>query len=205
LEGRARHALELGRTFASAKHAAAAQTPEALTQARAAFSAAFALAKEAPHDGLAIDALHMLAFVDTAPQDQLKWAGQALAVAEASSDPAAKKWRASLRNNIGYALHQLGRYDEALAQFEQALALRELGSNAEAKRVAQWMVAWTLRSLTRIEEALAIQLRLEQECDLVGAPDPYVFEELEHLYRAKGDAARANYYANRRSASTNTA
>ena len=37
---------------------------------------------------LAIDAVHMLAFVDTAPMDQLKWGEEALAIALSSSQPA---------------------------------------------------------------------------------------------------------------------
>ena len=49
------------------------------------------------------------------------------------------------------------------------------------------MVAWTLRALGRMDEALDIQLRLEHECEAAGAPDPYVFEELEILYRARND------------------
>ena len=104
-------------------------------------------------------------------------------------------WEASLRNNIGYALYQLGRYDEALDQFRQAVVLREKGEDAEAKRVAHWMVAWTLRALKRNDEALAIQSRLEREREAAGAPSAYVFEELELLYRAKGDGARADHHA----------
>ena len=96
---------------------------------------------------MAVDALHMLAFVDTEPADQLKWGQQALAIAQASSQPAAKKWEASLRNNIGYALYQLGRYEEALDQFKQAVVLREKGEDVQARRIAHWMVGWTLRAL----------------------------------------------------------
>ena len=55
--------------------------------------------------------------------------------------PPARKWEASLRNNVGYALHQLQRYDEALAQFQQAVVLRERADDAEATRAAHWMVA----------------------------------------------------------------
>lgn len=108
------------------------------------------------------------------------------------------KWEASLRHNIGFALHQLGRFDEALVQFEQAAGIRERGGDAGASRVAHWMVAWTLRTLGRREEALAIQLRLERECESAGTPDPYVFEELELLYREAGDEARALAYSARR-------
>jgi tetratricopeptide (TPR) repeat protein len=199
-EARVRYWLELGRTYGSATH-----TPEQLTDAnkalaRGAFQRAQDAAREGRLDGLAIDAIHMFAFIDTAPADQLRWAMEAMAVVEASRQPQAKQWEASIRNNIGHALHQLGRYDEALAEFRKALALREAQGNAGRTRVAWWMIAWTLRAMKRDDEALAIQLRLERECDTAGEPDPYVFEELEALYRAKGDTAKADHYAARRKA-----
>ncbi len=201
-EAKVRYELELGRTYASATHPPEAQTPENKALARRAFEAALGAARSASLDDLAIDAIHMLAFVDTAPEDQLKWAQTALAVVESSEQPAAKRWEASIRNNLGYALHQLGRHEEALKQFELALVIRERGTNTEAIRVARWMIAWTLRSLNRIDDALAIQLRLEAENDVSGTPDAYVFEELEALYTAKGDTARAQRYAARRKAQT---
>ena len=197
-EARVRHALELGRTFASAAHPAPSQTPEAREEARAAYLRAVDLARNGCLDGLAIDALHMMAFVDTAPADQVKWGQEALAVVEASSQPSAKAWEASLRNNVGYALHQLGRHEAALAQFKKAVVMRERGTDAQATRAAHWMVAWTLRALDRNDEALETQLRLEQECVAAGAPDPHVFEELELLYRATGNEALAAQYAERR-------
>jgi tetratricopeptide (TPR) repeat protein len=136
----------------------------------------------------------MFDFVDTTPQDQLKWGLEALGIVESSTQPQAVKWEASIRNNIGYALHQLGRYPEALAQFQQAVVIREQEADAESTRAAHWMVAWTLRALDRPDEALEIQLRLEQECEAAGQPDPYVFEELEILYRAEGNFDRAGHY-----------
>ncbi len=197
-EVRLRYEMEFGRTLASAKHTAESQTPAVKKQARSRYLRALELARADHLDALAIDAIHMLAFVDTAPTDQLKWGEEALAISLASSQPAARKWEASLRNNIGYALHQLKRYDEALAQFRQAVVLRERADDAEATRAAHWMVGWTLRALNRLDEALEIQLRLERECEAAGVPDPYVFDELEELYRAKGDEARAQRYAERR-------
>src|SRR4029079_19551522 len=107
---------------------------------------------------------------------------------------------ASSRNNVGYALHRLGRYDEALQQFNAAVTLRERGSDTGATRVAYWMVAWTLRAMKRNDEALQIQLRLEREGDAAGDPDPYVFEELETLYREAGSPERAACDSNRRRA-----
>ena len=201
-EVRARHALELGRTLSSAVHSPESQTEPVKAAARAAYLHALDIAQTERLDDLAIDALHMLAFVDTAPADQLNWGLQALSVMEGSSQPAAQQWEGSLRNNVGYALHQQGRYEEALVQFKLALAFRERAGNAEQTRVANWMVAWTLRALGRMDDALDIQLRLERECEAAGATDPYVFEELENLYRARHDTARADAYAELRKAAT---
>ena len=197
-EARARYALELGRTYASATHARELLTEAAKAQARTAFTEALAIAKSAKSgelDALAIDAIHMFAFIDKAAADQLKWAQEALIVSVASNQPAARRWEGSIRNNLGMALHELGRFGEALAQFKQALAIREQGTNAGQIRVAHWMVAWTLRAMNRIEESLEIQLRLEKECAAANEPDPYVFEELEALYRTKGNEERTNHYS----------
>jgi len=199
-EAKVRYALELGRTLVSATHPPASQTPQVREQARAVYRGAVELATANQLDALAIDALHMLAFVDTAPADQLKWAREALKVTDASTQPDARKWEAALRNNAGYALHQLGRFEEALSEFKTALLLRQRGTDEEAIREARWMIAWTLRALKRGDEALAIQLQLERECDAAGAPDRYVFEELEAHYRANGDTERADHYAARRKA-----
>jgi tetratricopeptide (TPR) repeat protein len=199
-EARVRHALEWGRTWASAAHRPEEVSEAAKVEARQAWQRALTLARESGLDALAIDAIHMFAFVDTSAEDQRRHAEDALAVALASSQSAARRWEPSIRHNLGMALHGLGRYPEALAQFEQALALREAQSSAAQQRIARWMVAWALRAMQRLDEALAIQLRLERENDAAGEPDPYVFEELQALYTAKGDVALAERYAERRKA-----
>lgn len=89
----------------------------------------------------------------------------------------------------------MGRYDEALAEFKEALALQEKGGKADQIRVAKWMIAWTLRSLGQLEEALQMQLALEKDCDEAGEPDPYVYEELEILYKELNNPEKAEYYA----------
>jgi tetratricopeptide (TPR) repeat protein len=200
LEAQARWWLELGRSYSSATHAPASQTPEVKDQARAAYGQALALAKKGQLDGLAVDTIHMLAFVDTAPADALKLAQEALTVVQRSKQPAAQAWEGSIRNNMGVALHQLGRFDEALAEFQKALVEREKAGKPERIRVAHWMIAWTLRALNRAGEAIDIQLRLERENAAAGEPDPYVFEELETLYRAQGNELRATHYAQLRAA-----
>ncbi|MEZ0307731.1 MAG: tetratricopeptide repeat protein [Ramlibacter sp.] len=196
-EVQVRYHLELGRTYASPVHPPESQTAEARERARVANMRAFEMAQAARLDALAIDALHMMVMVDSAPADQLAWNMKALAYMEKSDQAAAKGWEGSLRNNVGYALHQAGRYPEALEQFEKALALRLRGTNVRATRIAYWMIAWTYRAMGRLPEALEIQLRLEREWDAAGEPDPYVFEELAHLYRALKDESKAAFYEER--------
>lgn len=196
-EAQTRYWLELGRTYASHQHPAEAQTTETKRLARDAYSRALQIAKRARLDALAIDVIHMFAFVDTAPADQLRWGQEALAMVESSDQDQAKRWEPSVRNNMGEALYELGRYDEALEQFERALTLIEHDTNKRRLRDAHWQVARTLRALGRTDDALAIQLRLESESDAASDPKSYVFEELEILYRAKGDTERAQYYADR--------
>ena len=197
-EARARHALEVGRSYVSATHPAQSVDADAKERARAAFLAAHDLALSGKLDALAIDALHMMAFVDTAPEQQMRWDQRALEIATESSQPAARRWEASLRNNIGHALYRQRRYDAALAEFRRAVALRERGGDAEALRIALWTEAWTLRALDRIDEAIAIQTRLEGEYVAAGAPSREVFEDLELLYRANGDSEKAARYAERK-------
>lgn len=196
-EAQVRYWLELGRTWGSAAHKPDELTPEAKAKARDAYDRALAAAKAAKLDGLAIDAVHMYAFIDTAPEDGIKWADEGLKIVRASNQPGAKGWEASLRNNRGYALVQLGRYDEALAELKLALAAREQQGRPGGIRVAHWMIAHTLRLMGRLDEAREIQLRLEREWDGALEPDPYVFEELEAIYKAQGNAERAAHYAGR--------
>jgi hypothetical protein len=198
LEAQSRYYLELGRTYASTAHPPESQTPEVKELARSAFTHAFELAQAGSLDHLAIDALHMMTIVDTAPADQLEWNRKAVALMLSSAQEEARNWAGSLHNNSGYALHLLGRYEDALAEFKLALAAREQAGNPQAIRIAYWMIAWTLRALNRLEEAIEIQLRLERECAAAEEPDPYVFEELDALYRALNNNERADYYAVRR-------
>lgn len=190
-EARVRHRLEFGRTLASATHDPASLTAETKAAARQAFAEARRLAEEARLDDLAIDAIHMEAFLDPAPEAQERCARAALAVVERSDQPRARRWEASVRHNLGYALLQQQRPDEALREFTLARELRAKAGKPGPRRVADWMVARTLRALNRHAEARDIQLRLEREWAADGKPSPYVYDELVHLHRALGDEAQA--------------
>ena len=184
-EPRVRHLLERGRTFRSAGQRERAQPL---------FLQAVALADAAKLDDLAVDAMHMVALVEAAPAEQLRWNQRALALAQASKDANARSWEASLANNIGMTLHGEKRYAEALASFQAALAARQRTGKPADIRVAHWMIAWTLRALTRHDEALAILRRLERELDSIGQTDAYVFEEIGENLLVQGHAAQAKPY-----------
>jgi tetratricopeptide (TPR) repeat protein len=200
VEVKVRYFLELGRTYSSAAHPPESQTNEVKELARSAYLQAYKFAQTGKLDNLAIDALHMMTFVDMAPQEQIEWNRKALALMQTSSQQDAKKWEGSLHNNTGYALYLLGRYEDALLEFKLALAAHERGGDAQAIRIAHWMIAWTLRALGQLNEAIKIQLDLEKECDEAGEPDPYVFEELEILYQTINNGEKAEFYAARRKA-----
>ncbi len=194
-EAQVRYHLELGRTYASATHPESDRTPASDELARRNFMKAFEIAERAQLDSLAIDALHMMPFVDTEPAQQLGWNERALAYLERSSQPDAKRWEGPLRNNVGYARRLAGDYEAALHQFRLSRAAYERAGRAANVRIADWMIARTLRDQSKYQDALAIQLRLEREWDAAGEPDPYVYEELVYLYRALGNEDRAKHYA----------
>jgi tetratricopeptide (TPR) repeat protein len=174
---RVRSHLERGRLLRSSGDAAASVMP---------FERAWELAGTIGEDGLAVDAAHMLALVD-APPGEATWHERALDLAHTSPDPAARRWRGSLWNNIGWARFQAGDLAGALAAFETALAARREQGRAKETRVAEWCVARCLRALGRPTEALAIQERLARETAAAGhLEDGYVAEEIGECLLAMG-------------------
>ena len=180
---RVRYLLERGRAFNSAKRPA---------EARPLFLAAWDLGREAREDGLAVDAAHMVAIVEPEAAAQEAWNGKAIAYAEASADPAAKKWLGSLLNNLGWTYHDSGRAEQALGLFEKALAWHRARQTGEGEFVARYMVARCQRTLGRHEEALAGQQALAADRALAGAEeDGYVVEEVAENLLALGRQAEA--------------
>jgi len=170
---------------------AGCSTPAATpTAARPHFLAALAEAEAAGLDDLAADAAHMMAIIEPG-EAQIPWAERALAIAGASDDPRARRWIGSVSHNLGWTLHDMGRYDEALAVWQRALAFREEQGVPGPLHMARWTVARGLRSLGRNEQALEIQQELATQVD----SDGYVREELGELMLAMGrpDEARPHF------------
>jgi tetratricopeptide (TPR) repeat protein len=158
-------------------------------KARPLFEEAFALADSAGQPALAVDAAHMVAIAaanDSASSDALAWNERALAMAESSSDPEARSWRASLLNNLGWTYHDAGNDKKALDLFQRALAARREMGDARDIREARWSVARSLRANGRLDDALKEQVALEKENAKAGEPDGYVFEELGEILYAQG-------------------
>lgn len=184
-----RYLLERGRVLNSSNHS---------EQARPFFEQALNIAKQASEDSYAVDAVHMLAIISP-PAQSLTLNLQAIEMAENSGQEKARAWLGSLYNNTGWALHDLGKYEAALEIFQKAEAWRRLQGSAKETRIAVWCVARTLRSLQRIEEALAKQVALKEEFESAGEEsDGYVFEEigeclaaLDRLKEARPFFARA--------------
>jgi tetratricopeptide (TPR) repeat protein len=165
---RIRYLLERGRTLNSSGH------PD---EARPLFEQALSMASELSEDFYAVDALHMLAIV-APPAASLNLNLRAIQMAESSSQAKARDWLASLYNNTGWSYHGMGEYESALEMFEKAEAARRLQGRVNEIRIAQWCVARALRSLNRVEEALAKQHALRAEFEAEGEDDGFVYEEI---------------------------
>lgn len=163
--------LETGRVLNSSGDPAAAR-PE--------FETAFALAEALEEEFLAVDAAHMIAIVET-PENAIAWNERALQLASSAADPKAKKWKASLHNNLGWTYHDLGDFEKALFHFQEGLQERLASGTPTTVRIAKWCVGRCLRSLGKLEEALTVQTSLAE--DPASAEDGFVSEEIaECLY-----------------------
>ncbi len=181
---RLRYLLERGRTFRSAGE------PD---RARPLFVRAWELGEIAGNEDLAIDALHMIAIVDGG-EHGIEWNLKALPLARAAKDPQARRWAASLLNNLGWESRQLGRHQQALQYFRESIVAYEARGEPATVRIARWQVARTLRDLGRHDEALTALYQLEAELAAAELTDGYVFEEIAENLEAQGKSAVARPY-----------
>lgn len=174
---RASFHLERGRTYNSAGE-----------KAKAALE--FLEAAKTKEDDYRVDAYHMLAIASSDPSEAEGWNLKALNLSGLSEDPGARRWRASLLNNLGWTFHDSGRFSEALPLFEEAVDVRTAQGDEAQARIAKWCFARCLRSLERYDEAMAIQ------SELIKAPEAgYASEEMGELLLVTGkpDEARPHF------------
>lgn len=194
-EARARYWLELGRTYASHRHAPEALTEADRARAKEAFAKALQISNAARLDSISVDVIHMCPFVETDLEVQLACNRDALRIVEGCHQPDVCRWEASIRSNLGESLFDLGRYPEALEEFRRSADLFQARQDDRGYLDSRWHVGRTLRLLGRIGDALAIQVAVQEAWAQQGQTRAYVFEELELLYRTQGDLGRANHYA----------
>jgi tetratricopeptide (TPR) repeat protein len=152
---------------------------------RTSFLSAWELARAAGEDGLAVDAAHMLGIVEP-PDVAREWNGRAMDLARTSPDPAARRWIGSLANNMGWACHEAGDDDVAIALFTQSRDAFLADGRVDRARVARWSIARCLRSRGDVEEALDAQQVLLAELDALGKTDGYVLQEIAECLVALG-------------------
>jgi tetratricopeptide (TPR) repeat protein len=180
LVARLRYLLERGRVFNSSG---------AADSARPFFQQAWDLSRAAPPEVTfyAVDAAHMLAIVAGSPAEGITWNEAALERAESAPDGRARGWCGSLYNNLGWAYHDQGDFEETLTSFQRALTWRQEHGTAREVRVARWAVGRALRSLDRLDEALAVQEALREEWQRSGEQEAgYVAEEIAECRYAEG-------------------
>lgn len=178
---RVRYLLERGRVFNSSMH------PE---RARPLFLQAWDAATQAKEEVLGLDAAHMLGIVEP-PEKALEWSHKAIALAEASGNPDARKWLGPLYNNTGWTYYEKGDYPRALELLMKAQDFYQKQGTATQIRVAKYSVGKTLRALGKLEEALAIQQKLAAELSAAREQDGYVDEELGECLLALGRGAQS--------------
>jgi tetratricopeptide (TPR) repeat protein len=177
-----RYLLERGRCFNDAGER---------EKARRCFLEAWEVGTRERLDGYAVDAAHMLGIIERPESEAMAWNLRAMDYARSSSDPRARRWLASLQNNMGWTYHAMGDYPAALEVFEEALALRRAQGHAGPIRIARWSIAKMHRLLGRVEEALPVQESLLGECERARESDGYVHEELAECLLALGKAKEA--------------
>ncbi len=196
---RVRILLERGRVF---------QQADNITEARNYFEQSYALSEKNKFDFHTLNAAHMIAIVAEKAAEKIAWNQCAITMAATTSDERARLWLGSLYHNLGQNYVEAEQFEKALSAFQKALKYREKEGYVPNIRVATWAVARALRSLDRLDEAVAMQLALLKEYDVITMSGTFdmpvemftltrglVYEELAELYHAQQCSAEAEVYA----------
>lgn len=143
-------------------------------RAREEFEKALAVSDDVGADFHTVDTLHMLAIVSK-PDEAIEWNKKAMLKAETSPDERAQGWLGSLYNNLGWSYFGKKDFQTALDIFRKGLDWQLAKNRPKQAIIAKWSVARTLRAMSKVEDALDLQLELEQENK---EADGYNYEEI---------------------------
>ena len=110
---------------------------------------------------LAVETALTLAEADR-PHTQ-QWIEEGLADLAGTGDPGILRWGVVLHDLRGWARLDDGDAEAALVSFEDAADYAERYGTADQRFAAQWATGRALRELGRVDEALALQRRLQEE------------------------------------------
>jgi len=177
-------------------------------QARSYFKLAYQLSAQCGFDRFSIDAAHMIAIMQPGIEDKIQWNQRAIDIIEKTEESVARSWGGSLYNNLGQNYFDNGQYEKSLEAYQKSLECRQDQQDVSNSLFAKWTVARSLRMLDRCDEALVMQLELEQvygdasDSDYLGMnPDifiltrGFVFQELAEIYKVLGDVEKTRHYA----------
>jgi hypothetical protein len=99
------------------------------------FRKAAAIAARLGAEFLEIDALHMLAIVDSPGAED--WTAQAVELAESSASDRTKRWLVSLHSNLGWYRLDAGDAESALVEFTEAARWADLVGTDEQRQWAR--------------------------------------------------------------------
>lgn len=176
---RVRYLLERGRTFNSAGEPGDAEPL---------FIEAYELAESIGEMRHAIDAVHMVAIVQSDAEKQVEWNLKGIALAD--KNPEQKGWLNALYNNIGESYLKLEDYPNAHKYFYK-LSEFQKARNGEADMYTMKDLAKSLRLAGSAQHALMMMHEVLEKLTAKGTDDGWIREELAEDYRALGNLSGA--------------
>jgi tetratricopeptide (TPR) repeat protein len=146
-------------------------------QSLAYFAKAWELASPSDQTFFIIEAAVMLS-VSQPPKYQNEWLQRALKMAEEATDNDSKLWLSQLYTMAGWHSFDFRKYDEALDNFQKALAQPYSEKEKSKLQRIKWAVGRTLRALNRLEESLEMQRALQAELEAEGKINGHVILEI---------------------------
>jgi len=141
-----------------------------------------------------LDAALLLSSI-TLSQQKTDWVRKAVQLARTSTDPRCQNQLGSIYKSTAWSYFYLKDYYHAQEMFHKALDWHETNSDSTETLVDRWAIGHCLRALFKFDEALHIQLTLEQDLNNLNLPlNGYVYEEIAELYFAKGNIPQARSY-----------